>query len=341
MSTAPDLASLAASQDRPPPQADPADNPAGGVDSNSPATTPPPVDSDPPDPPSDPPDPDPPPNPLEELALLVPDVDLSKYHSFEDAIRGLGAAGRMVGQRNEDASAYQQLRDTVGEERLSALLTGEPPKPDEPPPPTRDEVSVSQIHQWQAESQAGTLTDDNRRKLDRCLREAEEGAFDLRNIGGVEGIKSIVEEAIGKFSEHHAETVAKERASQDQQTELQQWMVANGKELFVDPAQGHESGLTPLGQVAERIYQDDPRAQALPENSALRVSLALDLAKGQLPAAKTPPKPSRTAQRVPDTKGTPKELTDDEWMEANRHLPEREKIVGLFKHSMERDAANQ
>ena len=249
-------------------------------------------------------------DPLRDLEAQT-GLNLSKYKTFEAAIQGMAESTRLVGQRNAEAQQYQVLREKLGKDPLEALqeLAATPE-----PQSKEDKVTPEQVALWRAQDAAGTLTESDRSKLNDVALKSERLLIEMVNQGDIKTfVDSVVQERVNQAMQQQSE----QSVEQQQQQQMDTWIKEHSKELYLDPAVGVQSGLTPFGQQVLENYQNYPGCQAIQGDDAARSQVAYDMALAKQP--KTTRKPSRAAQHEPAVAKAKKVTqTVEEWAAKQR-----------------------
>jgi len=242
--------------------------------------------------------------------------DLSHYKDDKELLQGLVNARRLVGQRQEEAKAFQQLRQVLGDEAIQQLLSGQPLQqqgaPAQPPQEEEefDESWLSQVakdEQGRLVAAPGAPPDLPERiikffvKRERLLNEFAKNPvnFLAKQLGPE--IAALVQQQV----QQHVQTTITKAAST---ANFAQFVQAN-KELLWENGD-HQSGrLTPLGrkitQIADTLQQ---RGVELEE----AVMTAWDLVKDMTPPI-NPTRPTKpAAQHAPPSTKRKKPKSFDE-----------------------------
>lgn len=309
-------------------------------DSSSPVDVPPVDDSVPPDDAEPKPTPDdtdePDPRTWVRVIEEANGLDLSKYKSDDDAIRGLGELVHMSGRRDEGNARFQALLEKYGEDRLAAIEAGESDTPEPPPAPEvpspSSEITPEQYQVWQAQDTAGQLSDADRVKMIQHGQLAQNEMLALAQAGGVKAFEQRITEMVEQrladglkqFGDSHTEMTAQQRVDSEEKVRQAAFHEKHGSELFADPEKTWQGKLTPLGQAVADIYQDK-RLDKLGE-TVDRLEFAYTQAVNQQAPVKAPLKPSRAAKREPAVNATAKQT--DQLAKMKKYMQEHPNAKG-------------
>jgi len=211
-----------------------------------------------------------------------------RYTSSEEALRGLGHAIKLLGQRDEDAQFGRSLREKYGDQ-IEALLAKASNEATPPRPEAADTSLPSSYDAYEAIHEAATLR-------------AKEPGYENDPVyqRGVEASRLLARrsfEVISQFdalqkevTELHKQLDTQQQSSQAtsaQQAEASWWQAYQGEMC----QEGNWEKLTPLAKRTLQIAQSDDHCKFL--MTSLGPQAALDVARAKALADQPRPKPTK------------------------------------------------
>lgn len=208
-----------------------------------------------------------------------------RYTSTDEALRGLGHALKMLGQRDEDAQFGRSLREKYGD-RLEAILKEAPASapaetPGSPLPDSYDAYESLRDAAHIRSKEPGYESDPVYRRGVEATRALAQRTFDT--IKQFEGLQ----EQVGELRQQLESQQQTYQATSSQQAEVS-WWHAHQDEMC---QKGDWKALTPLAKRIVETIQSDEDCQALAQSRGPQA--ALDVARAKVLASQPKPKPTK------------------------------------------------